>query len=166
MKEGGSSGTAGGLKLGLVGEEAGLQLQTEERGMGCVLPVPLQYSSSGNLFPPDVFVYLFLLISKGLSVLGPITAGGPDANSTITVSFIAEIPHKRRKPKGFLLWNTGLKNWLLLNGGLQESGSQAEAGTREGRWDGTGAHPGSGEPDFAGGGISSQEAFEVPICLS
>lgn len=58
-----------------------------------------------------------------------------------------KFPIKGENQKSFLLWNTGLKNWSSLNGGL------AEAGTKEGRWAGTGPQAGSGEQSFAGRGI-------------
>lgn len=60
----------------------------------------------------NVFVCLFLLISRGLSALGPVTAGGPDANATITVIPTAKLPHKRRKSKGFLLGSMALRDWF------------------------------------------------------
>lgn len=80
--------------------------------MGYVLPLSFQYFSSGDPLSQNVFVCLFLLISRGLSALGPVTAGDPDANATITVIPTAKLPHKRRKSKGFLLGSMALKDWL------------------------------------------------------
>lgn len=154
MKGGGSCGTAGGLESGLVGRRPVPNCRlVSEPCRSYALPLPLQYPSSGDPFPLNVFVCLFLLICKGLSARGPVAAGGPDANSTITFSPLAKISHKRRKPKSFLLGNRGLKTWSSLNEGSPWSESLAEAGTKEGRWAGTGPHTGSGEQSFAGGGI-------------
>lgn len=68
------------------------------------------------------------MISKGLSALGPVTAGGPDANATITVIPTAKIPHKRRKSKGFLLGYMVLKDWLRWSGKLVEAGTRSADG--------------------------------------
>lgn len=39
---------------------------------------------------------------------GPLAAGAPNANPTITVNLAAKIPHKRRKPKGSPLGSAAL----------------------------------------------------------
>lgn len=50
---------------------------------------------------------------------GPLAAGVPNANLTITVYPAAKIPYKRRKPKGFLLGSAALKDKSSIEGQLQ-----------------------------------------------
>lgn len=50
---------------------------------------------------------------------GPLAAGVPNLNPTITANPAAKIPHKRRKPKGSLLGSEALKDQPSTEGQFQ-----------------------------------------------
>lgn len=67
---------------------------------------------------------------------GPLAAGVPNANLTITVNPAAKYPHKRRKPKGSLLGRAALKASPPRKGGLDGPGSTGLGGHWGWRWPG------------------------------